>query len=180
MPSYVDAPCLSCAAICAKFTFPNLLTARIAGKSWRRAGPAVMGASAWMIHETCKGLSETHSLKNSSENVFSAGACRPARHRAASASSHSPDLMLVERLWNWPGQELTYLHCHVDLEQLTDRIESLRAQLNDEPSTVHKRLHTSRRTWTRKRKNYGSRRRPGLSAGPERRRKRSRRCPRAC
>lgn len=53
---------------------------------------------------------------------------------------YSPDLMPVERLWSWLRQELTYLHCHVDIEQLTDRIASLQAQLNDEPATVHKRL----------------------------------------
>lgn len=53
---------------------------------------------------------------------------------------YSPDLMPVERLWSWLRQELTYLHCHVDFQQLTDRIEGLQCRLNDDPSAVHKRL----------------------------------------
>ena len=59
--------------------------------------------------------------------------------------AYSPDLMPVERLWSWLRQELTYLHCHVDLEQLTERIEGLQSQLNDEPATVHRRLRPKTR-----------------------------------
>jgi transposase len=53
---------------------------------------------------------------------------------------YSPDLMPVERLWQWLRQELTALHCHRDEEELRERIQAFEAQLNDEPGAVHHRL----------------------------------------
>jgi len=53
---------------------------------------------------------------------------------------YSPDLMPVERLWSWLRQELTYLHCHRDEEQLCERICAFVDQLLDCPSQVHRRL----------------------------------------
>lgn len=45
-------------------------------------------------------------------------------------------------MWSWLRQELTYLHCHMDIEQRTDRIEGLQARLNADPATVHQRLRS--------------------------------------
>lgn len=46
----------------------------------------------------------------------------------------------VERLWNWRRQELTYLHCHADPAELTDRIAAFVERLLDTPQQVHRRL----------------------------------------
>lgn len=69
--------------------------------------------------------------------------------------------MPVERLWSWLRQELTYLHCHVDVQQLTDRIEVCGPGSTTTPRRCIPGF-VQRPSWTRKRKNYGSRRRQGL------------------
>lgn len=53
---------------------------------------------------------------------------------------YSPDLMPVERLWQWLRQQVTALHCHRDEDELRERLASFEAQLNDEPAQVHARL----------------------------------------
>lgn len=53
---------------------------------------------------------------------------------------YSPDLMPVERLWQWLRQERTALHCHRDEDELRERIASFQSQLNDDPNAVHRRL----------------------------------------
>lgn len=58
---------------------------------------------------------------------------------------YSPDLMPVERLWQWLRQQLTALHCHRDQEELRNRVAGFQAQLNDEPSAVHRRLRPKTR-----------------------------------
>ena len=54
--------------------------------------------------------------------------------------AYSPDLMPVERLWHWLRQELTALHCHRDEEELTERLASFQASVNEDPHGVHARL----------------------------------------
>lgn len=53
---------------------------------------------------------------------------------------YSPDLQPVERLWGWLRQELTYLHCHADEQELMDRIAAFVDRLQDCPAEVHRRL----------------------------------------
>lgn len=53
---------------------------------------------------------------------------------------YSPDFMPVERLWAWLREELTALHCHKDVEQLTARIGWFEQDRNGAPSAVHQRL----------------------------------------
>jgi len=48
--------------------------------------------------------------------------------------------MPVERLWSWLRQELTYLHCHRDEQELCDRIAAFVDRLLDSPTEVHRRL----------------------------------------
>ena len=57
----------------------------------------------------------------------------------------SPEIMPIERLWQWLRQQLTALHCHRDEDELRDRICGFQAQLNDEPTSVHGRLRPKTR-----------------------------------
>lgn len=54
---------------------------------------------------------------------------------------YSPDLMPVERLWQWLREELQALHCHLDLEELDARIAGFAALLQESPAAVHRRLY---------------------------------------
>lgn len=58
---------------------------------------------------------------------------------------YSPDLMPVERLWQWLRQQVTALHCHRDEDERRERLASFEALLNDEPAQVHARLRPKTR-----------------------------------
>jgi transposase len=53
---------------------------------------------------------------------------------------YSPDLMLVEALWRWLCEDVTYHHCHASAEDLTRRVEAFEAHLNRDPFVVADRL----------------------------------------
>lgn len=65
---------------------------------------------------------------------------RPWEYACFTCRRISPDLVPVERLWNWLQQELTYLHCHRDEQELCDCLAAFVARLLDFPSEVHRRL----------------------------------------
>jgi hypothetical protein len=51
-----------------------------------------------------------------------------------------PDLMPVEALWRWLHEDVTYHHCHVTAEDLTRRVATFEAQVNQHPYAVADRL----------------------------------------
>jgi transposase len=53
---------------------------------------------------------------------------------------YSPDLMPVEALWRWLREDVTYHHCHATADDLTRRVATFEAQVNQDPCTVADRL----------------------------------------
>ncbi len=53
---------------------------------------------------------------------------------------YSPDLMPVEALWRWLREDVTYHHCHASTEDLTRRVATFEARLNQNPCAVADRL----------------------------------------
>jgi transposase len=53
---------------------------------------------------------------------------------------YSPDLMPVEALWRWLREDVTYHHCHTSLDDLTRRVATFQARINQEPCVVADRL----------------------------------------
>lgn len=53
---------------------------------------------------------------------------------------YSPDLMPVEALWRWLRENVTYNHCHATAEDLTRRVATFEAKINQDPCTIADRL----------------------------------------
>lgn len=53
---------------------------------------------------------------------------------------YSPDLMLVEALWRWMREDVTYHHCHATADDLTQRVAAFQNQINKDPCAVADRL----------------------------------------
>ena len=53
---------------------------------------------------------------------------------------YSPDLMAVEPLWRWLGEDVTYHHCHATAEDLIQCIAAFEADVNADPWAVADRL----------------------------------------
>jgi transposase len=53
---------------------------------------------------------------------------------------YSPDLMPVEALWRWLREDVTYHHCHASLDDLTRRVATFQAHVNQEPCVIADRL----------------------------------------
>ena len=53
---------------------------------------------------------------------------------------YSPDLMPVEALWRWLREDVTSHHCHASRDDLTRRVATFQARVNQEPYVIADRL----------------------------------------
>ena len=53
---------------------------------------------------------------------------------------YSPDLMPAEALWRWLREDVTYHHCHASLDDLTRRVATFQARVNQKPCVIADRL----------------------------------------
>jgi len=134
--------------------------ARLGSQRQRPAGPRLPQA-ALCINSYSRSLG----AKGTCFGFYALDQSEPVQIRPASWANGETTCQMLQRLrLTYPDQPLilfwdnvsyhravcarelaAYLRCHVDFQQLTDRIEGLQCRLNDDPSAVHKRLRPKTR-----------------------------------